>query len=108
MAYRCGLTDPVSFRGVAALSARIPDPAGLEARLPSSRSQSVFVTHGAQDPLIPLEEGRRSRSFLEAHGYNPDYREHEMGHEINQEVLEDLTGWIAGVLTPADLPREGV
>jgi predicted esterase len=51
--------------------------------------------------MISIEDAAESRSFLEAEGYSPQYKEYPMGHEISQEVLDDLVPWIRGVLTPA-------
>ena len=90
MTYHWGLPDPKLFRGLAPLSARIQDPDALRTRLPGARDQSIFVAHGTEDTLIPLEEARRSRRFLMDQGYTLEYREYLMGHEITQEVVLDL------------------
>ena len=103
MAYRCGLTRPELFGRVVALSARVPEPDILRTRLPVSRTQGLFISHGTADTMISLEEGRESRRFLEAEGYRPEYHEYDMGHEINQDVLGDLAGWLREVLPPATL-----
>lgn len=100
MTYQCGLPRPDMFSGLMALSARISDPNDLRARLPEGRTQPLFVTHGTADPLIPIEDAREAREFLQAEGYAPEYREYPMGHEITQAVLEDLGRWIRGVLPP--------
>ena len=107
MTYRCGLPDPGAFGGLAVLSSRIPEPERLEMLLPEDRSQSIFVTHGTADPLLPVEDGRRARRFLEDHGYSPDYREYEMGHQITEAVVRDLAGWIRDVLAPHGADTEG-
>ena len=101
MTYRCGLTNPFTFRGLVVLSGRVPDPDGLRSRLPPVRSQRIFVAHGAMDSLISVADARESRDFLKAEGYRPDYKEYAMGHEINQDVMGDLVSWINGVLPPA-------
>ena len=106
MTYRCGLTDPANYRGLVVLSSRVPDPGHLRPKLPRSRSQPIFITHGTSDSMIPIAHGRESRRFLEAEGYEPDYKEYSMGHEINQDVLDDLVRWIPGVLSPVRLKRE--
>ena len=100
MTYRWGLPNPDRFRGLVALSSRISDADGLRARLPASRSQPIFVAHGRQDSMISIEDAAESRSFLEAEGYSPSYKEYRMGHEISQEVLDDLVPWIRDVLLP--------
>lgn len=100
MAYRCGLTRPDMFKGLAALSSGIPDPDKLRMRLPLQRTQAIFSAHGIQDSVISVERAREAKAFLETEGYSLEYKEYTMGHEINQEVLDDLVRWIHQVLPP--------
>ena len=100
MTYRCGLGRPDTFAGLVALSAAVFDPSILKPRLPESRSQPIFVAHGTSDRQIAVDAARTTRAFLEEEGYQPEYREYNMGHEIPLEVLQDLIPWITGVLPP--------
>ena len=100
MTYRCGLNCPEVFSGLVALSAAVFDPDILRPTLPEGREQPIFVAHGTGDMQIGVETARATRAFLEAEGYQPDYREYNMGHEIPFEVLRDLIPWITGVLPP--------
>ena len=103
MTYRCGLTSPDLFAGLVVLSSSIPDPDSLRTRLPPSRTSSIFIAHGTADSMISIQDARESRRFLEEEGYEPDYNEYPMGHEISQDVLNDLAPWIRAVLSPARL-----
>ena len=103
MSFRLGLPQPDTFRGLVALSGRVQDPATLLPLLPQNRSQHIFIAHGARDQMISVEDARRSRRFLEAEGYGPEYHEYEMGHEISQEVMDDLLPWLSHVLPPRGL-----
>ena len=100
MTYRCGLKSPDVFAGLVALSAAVFDPEILRPRLPEDRSQPIFVAHGTGDMQINVETARATRAFLEAEGYQPEYREYNMGHEIPFEVLRDLIPWLTNVLPP--------
>ncbi len=100
MTYRCGLGRPELFAGLVPLSAAVFDPEILRPKLPETRSQPIFVAHGTRDMQIDVETARATRAFLESEGYQPDYREYNMGHEIPFEVLRDLIPWITGVLPP--------
>ncbi len=104
MTYRMGLGRPETFAGLVALSASLPDPEVLRPRLPERerRSQPVFVAHGKYDQMVSMDSARRTREFLDAEGYAPEYREYDMGHEIPAEVLRDLTPWLEAVLPPWD------
>ena len=101
MTYRMGLPEPDIFGGLAVLSSRIPDTEGLRVRLPAGRNQAIFISHGTRDTMIPLEDARESKRFLESEGYRPQYAEYEMAHEISQDVMGDLVPWIHRVLPPA-------
>ncbi len=100
MTYRCGLMSPEVFRGLVVLSSRVADHEALRERLPASRTQAIFMAHGTADSMISVEDSRKSRQFLEEEGYAPEYREYPMGHEVSQDVVNDLTPWIRGVVSP--------
>jgi phospholipase/carboxylesterase len=100
MTYRCGLGQPDVFAGLVALSAAVFDPALLRPKLPEGRNQPIFVAHGTRDMQIGVDNARATRAFLEEEGYQPEYREYNMGHEIPLEVLQDLIPWLTTVLPP--------
>jgi phospholipase/carboxylesterase len=99
MTYRCGLSRPQTFRGLVALSASAPDPAELESRLPLQRNQPIFAAHGRFDRPESLARAQATQRFLRSEGYQPNYREYDIGHEI-PAVVRDLAPWIANVLPP--------
>ena len=100
MTLRCGVGRPDVFAGLGALSPSLPEPRVLDDRLPASRAQSIFVSHGHYDPLIAIEEARCIRHYLEGAGYAPTYREYAMGHEISPDALRDLVSWMRDALPP--------
>jgi len=97
LTYRHGLPRPDRFAGLAALSCSVQDPDTMRDRLPDKRDQPIFIAHGLRDNP---DRGRRSRDFLEAEGYSPDYHEYDMAHEISPQVVNDLTQWIHRILPP--------
>jgi phospholipase/carboxylesterase len=100
MTYRCGLGRPEVFAGLVALSASLPDPQELKPKLPAQRNQPIFVAHGRSDPLISMESAQATKKFLEEEGYQLNYHEYDMGHEIPPVVLRDLNPWLAKALPP--------
>jgi len=97
---RYGLPRANTFTGLAVLSGFARDLDALENRLPPQRSQPVFVAHGRQDSMIPIERGRDTRTWLEKQGYAPEYHEYDMAHEITAAVLRDLVPWLKATLPP--------
>ncbi len=100
MTYRCGLRQPNLFAGLAVLSGTLPDTDSLKARLPEERNQPIFVVHGTADSVLPIDRGRAANEFLQSAGYQPQYKEYPMAHEISPDVLSDLVQWASSVLPP--------
>ena len=101
MTYRYGMPNPELFAGLVVLSGGVNGQDELRDRLPAHRDQPIFISHGTEDGVIPVEEARRSLRFLKEEGYTPEYREYSIGHEIGQEVVQDLREWIRRILPPA-------
>ncbi len=100
MTYRFGLRRPEMFAGLVILSGRVSSPDILAENLPERRDLPIFVAHGVQDTMIGVTDARESRDFLRSQGYSPRYHEYRMGHEINQDVMSDLTSWMRDVMPP--------
>lgn len=89
------LTHPGLFGGVIANSGYIPEDAGLEFRWEGVKDVPFFLAHGIYDPVIPFAYSRRAKELLEAHGAAVTHREYDMGHQINEESLNDMIGWLS-------------
>ena len=55
----------------------------------------VLWQHGRADPVVPVAFGHEARDVLGGLGMRVDYREYPIGHEISEEGLGDLCGWLA-------------
>ena len=81
MSLDVGLTLPVA--GIVSMSGFLHSkPQPLAKKVPP-----VLMSHGRQDPVVPLEAAKRSRDSLTAAGVDVRYQEFDMGHEIRLEVL---------------------
>ncbi|MEA2148909.1 MAG: phospholipase/carboxylesterase [Solirubrobacteraceae bacterium] len=81
--------------GILAMSGFIPTVDGWEPELAARRGLPVFITHGARDPVIPVEFGRDARARLEAAGLAVSYHEHGGGHHLDPRTLPLMTDWLA-------------
>jgi len=52
--------------------------------------KQVFVAHGTQDNLVPIDRARASMSLLEQAGAQVTYCEAEVGHKVSAECLRAL------------------
>jgi phospholipase/carboxylesterase len=97
---RYGLPRPESFTGLAVLSGFFRDEETVRPRIPAQKTQSIFVAHGTVDPVVPIDGGRATRTFLQSMGYAFEYHEYEMQHAIAPEEVRDLTAWLHATLPP--------
>ena len=100
MAVAVGLADPGIFSGLISLSGFCV-PEMKPEKEESVDGLPLFMTHGRWDMVIPIEQGRASHELLAQLPLEMTYKEYSMGHEINQECLEDLNDWLRGRLDGA-------
>lgn len=83
-----GLTNGDLFSHVIALSA------GFMAPGDAVGSPPIFVSHGTDDPILPID--RTSRTFvpkLDDAGYDVTYREFEGGHVAPRTIVAEAVRW---------------
>jgi phospholipase/carboxylesterase len=54
----------------------------------------VLIVHGTDDDVIPVSAARRTRRVLEDSGLDPDYEEFPMGHQVSQESMRRVAGFL--------------
>ena len=102
------LTRPEKIAGVAAMSGRLPRQV-----IPDEPDRNaldkmpVHITHGIYDPVLPVENARAARAYLEQLPVELTYREYSMGHEVSMESLRDVTAWLTRALERSGTPAEG-
>jgi phospholipase/carboxylesterase len=102
IALQTGLRHPDRLAGILALSTYLPLPDTLaQEASAANRDVPIFMSHGIQDPVIPLSWAARSRDHLVALGYAIDWREYPMPHSVCAEEIEDVGRWLRGILGPA-------
>jgi len=101
MAYATTLLNPSGFRGIAALSGYIPRESGLPLHLSKLEGFPAFISHGSNDPMIPVRFGREAAEILKQAGADVTYREYLMGHEVTENTIRDLRDWVRKTLLPA-------
>ncbi len=57
----------------------------------------LSIVHGTQDTVVPIKAAQMARDELMAVGVNVNYRELNMGHEINAETIAILREFIVNV-----------
>ena len=92
MSYAMGLgADRPAVAGILAFSGFVPMVEGWEPSLADRQATRAFIAHGRRDPIMEVGFARRARDLLEAGGLAVEYRESDVGHQIDPSHLADAT-----------------
>jgi len=94
------LRYPEQLAGVMVLSAYMPLSGSLEHEKSDANSViPVFLVHGSDDPVIPVDLAYRTRAQLEQEAYAPEWHEYRgMAHSVSAQELLDISAWLEKVL----------
>jgi len=94
MSYALSLTHPEKFAGVVAQSGFIRDHPDLEFKWDALSECPFIITHGVNDPVIPVSAARKVKALFSKSNAQFVYKEYPMGHEISGESLADVCTWL--------------
>ncbi|MDX1669315.1 MAG: alpha/beta hydrolase [Limnobacter sp.] len=98
IAYQAGLRFEQTLGGLVALSGYLPVPDTLEAEKSQANIQTpIFVAHGSQDPVVPLDRGESAAKQLEQSGYAVQWQSYPMEHSLCMEEIQDIHSFIKAV-----------
>jgi phospholipase/carboxylesterase len=99
IALQAGLRHGEALAGVLALSTYLPLQSSLAAEASAAnRATPILMCHGRFDPLLPVQLGQLSRDALRALGYEVQWHEYPMQHQVCAEEIADVAAWLGGVL----------
>jgi phospholipase/carboxylesterase len=102
MSYALSLgQDRPSPAALVALSGFIPTVPDFELALDSRAGLPVAIGHGAFDPVIGVEWGRRAAATLEAAGLDVLHRESPLPHAIDPHFVRGLAPWLEAAMARA-------
>lgn len=99
MTLQTGLRYPERLAGLLCLSGYLP----IHATVPTERHSAnhdtpIFLAHGVDDPIIRIEHARKSRDMLTALGYEIEWHEYLMAHEVCADEIDDIGTWLRRAL----------
>ena len=95
LSYAVALSYPEKVQKVVALSGYLNLDIVKEDYLKNSLSNlKMFISHGTQDQVIPVEWARKAPATLNNLGIETVYKEYPMGHGINPQNFADLKSWL--------------
>jgi phospholipase/carboxylesterase len=95
-----GMLHPHRIRKMGVLAGFVP--AGLEQLIPQKplAGKMIFVAHGTQDQMIPVDRARASMELLEQAGAQITYCEDEVGHKLSANCLRALENYLSSPERP--------
>jgi phospholipase/carboxylesterase len=96
MSYQVALTEPGKIRGIGVMSGAIFSSfMPLLKPSPELAHLRIFISHGEDDPWIPLPYAHDANRILLGLHLTPEFHVYPgMQHEINQDALKDLVTWL--------------
>ena len=90
-----GLRQPQRIGGILALSTYLPLPLKLDQEASAVfRQIPVFMGHGTQDPIVPVELGRYTSDYLQQRQVNVEFQQYPMAHSVSNAEIEDIGRWL--------------
>ena len=98
MTWEAGLRYPARFAGLVGISGYAHEPERAVKELsPSALDQRFLITHGTQDPLIPIAQVRLQIKLLKSAGLRIDWHEFVKAHTIaGEEELDVIRKFVRG------------
>lgn len=99
IALQVGLRHGSRLAAIVALSAYLPLEGSLDAEAsPANRATPIFMGHGTQDPVVPLQLAQASKAALERRGYEVEWHTWPMGHNVHPEEIEAIAVFLGRAL----------
>ncbi|MGV2964424.1 alpha/beta hydrolase [Paenibacillus sp. AGC30] len=103
MAMTLSLVMGDEIKGIVAMSGYIPQFVKDEYTLQPDSELSVFISHGDQDHLFPLQLGEDNAHFFRQHTNHVTYVPYNGGHQVTPDLYQQFQHWLR---TDANLTTE--
>lgn len=96
VAYHAALTYPQKLAGLAGLSTYFPTLSAPYSFTPSAANKDIDVQiyHGTLDPVVNQSLGLKAAKDLTDLGYNIQYHDYQMEHQVCYEQVHDIAQWV--------------
>ena len=89
-----GMLYPHRVRKMGVLAGFMPSGLDEKIKHKALAGKNVFVAHGTQDQMIPIDRARASIELLEQAGARVTYCEDEVGHKLSANCLSALENYL--------------
>ncbi len=100
IALHTGLRHQERLAGVLALSTYLAVDGDVEAeRAAANLDVPILQCHGSEDPMVSMAKGEAARDRLRALGYEVEWEDYPMQHQVCMEEIERIGAWLRRVLS---------
>ena len=98
IALQTGLRHANRLGGIVALSTYLPLEDSLDAEAASAnRATPIFMAHGTDDPVVPVQLAEISRALLQKRGYEVEWHTWPMPHSVCGEEIEAVSAFLGRI-----------
>ena len=95
MALFTGVTHPERLAGILGLSTYLPiAEKAAELRTDANQLTPIAMVHGTQDDIVPYAFGKKSHMALREWGYDAQWQDYPMAHEVCQPEIAFIEEWL--------------
>ena len=99
IALQAGLRHANRLAGIIALSTYLTLEDSLDAEgSAANKATPIFMAHGTEDPVVPLQLAEVSRAALQKRGYPVEWHTWPMPHAVCAEEMEAVAQFLAKVI----------
>jgi phospholipase/carboxylesterase len=99
MSYALGLgADRPTPAGLLVFSGFVPTVEGWQPDLTGRTAMRVFIAHGRNDSIMEIGFGRRAKELLESAGFDLEYHESDVAHQIDPAAIPAAAAWLETTL----------
>jgi len=99
-----GVTCPSKLGGIVGLSCFLPLHTKIRELIPAdnpNKDTLIFMGHGDQDPVIPVDKGQMSAEVLKQWGWKVDLKIYRgLAHSADPDEIDDVESYLKGTIPP--------
>ncbi|GAA4360036.1 alpha/beta hydrolase [Kangiella marina] len=85
--------------GIVALSTYLTMPESLvDEQSKANNTTPIFMAHGSQDPVVPMQRGQYSAKVLQENGFDVRWQDYPMAHAVCLEEIQALGSFLKTIL----------
>lgn len=99
MTLMTGVRQPRKLAALVGMSGYLPIAGTTAAeRHPANQDTPIFLGHGSQDPVVPIDRAIASRDQLKELGYSVQWHEYPIPHSVSPEEIADIDAFLRKAL----------